>query len=239
MKKTLCVIFAMIFAFSMSLVISAEDSVNHEERINEIISNGTIVSVSDCEIEIVYEGDVLNNTRNLFNAPNGSVIQKEFSSCKIITNGEEETEKIYKKLSTSTRDASGTQTKDFEGGLAILYSTIYYSATDVNNLTYIWMTSATGGVTLLDNPTSVVGSLITFGQIGVTETGSFVQQIDEQNKGAVFSWTASPPSSFKKVLMEEMNKYTFVGCTYECTVRRGTADTTYLLSNAAFEMFGS
>lgn len=62
------------------------------------------------------------------------------------------------------------------------------------------------------------------------------EQVYEKDLGKVFSWTAYPPSSFQKVAMVEMNSLAWAGCVYNCTVRRGTADSTYTLANNAFSM---
>lgn len=238
MKKIICIVLSFVLVSSMTIFsyAQAESKSPAHDSIDEVIENGSIVSVTDFEIEIVYETEICNDKPSLYSNTDSSLVQKKVSSCKIVTDSTENTQNIYNELSLDTDKSSGTQSKEYTGALAILYSTIYYSATEINSVKYIWITSASGSVTLFDYPTSIIGSTATFGQVGFTVSDGFKEQVYEKDLGKVFSWTAYPPSSFQKVAMVEMNSLTWVGCAYNCTVRRGTADSTYTLANNAFSM---
>lgn len=104
----------------------------------------------------------------------------------------------------SGHDASGSITADL---------TIYYSRTSDSYASYVKLTSVSGGYTRSDRQVYVDDQSVTYGC-----SGRGVTQ-DDYYSPTSSSWSISVPSSW--VSVEVLTMATYVGATYELTLRRG------------------
>lgn len=231
MKKFIAIFLSVLVFSNVCLIANASDAKELSDY-DEFVLEGEITRVDDYEIEITLVKETVPSISAISHTlRNGGSVEKttEVSKCLIVTENKEETKELQTAINNAR--ASGTQNDSYEGGHAILYSTISYSTVSKNGLTYMYLTSANGRVTLLSNATQIIKNQVKLSQTGIPMSGSRLVQVETYNLPSSFNWSVTPPSDFVPVRADGFGDYTFVGCVFNCTVRRGTADTTYTLDN--------
>ena len=133
---------------------------------------------------------------------------------------------------TYSRGSGHKYEEEHDSSLSVkAYTTVYYTTSKQDILTYYSITSVQGGVDILDSWATISSQKLTIGQVG----SRTFDQIAYYNL-VHLSWSCIPPSTWLAVT--DGDGMGTVGCFYEITIRRPNGYTWNLeLSNNLFSNF--
>lgn len=133
---------------------------------------------------------------------------------------------------TYSRGSGHKYEEDSDSSLSVkAYTTVYYTTSKQDILTYYSITSVQGGVVILDSWVTVPNHKLTIGQVGSRCFDQIAYYPLTQS-----SWSCTPPSTWMAVT--DGDGMGTVGCFYELTIKRPNGYTWKLeLSNNLFSNF--
>ncbi len=230
MKKFLTILMSLILVLGTFAIQISAAEMPEVSRLSavEIFNRGEIIKINEDSIIIEYDR-VMNRNTSPFSLNNDETRQKD--SCMIVLDETMAAEDMIELLASTT----SSETDSYEGAAAILYSTINYKVTSKTGYDYIQLVSASGRVVKLDSRTTVTQNQVRLGTVGFGVNGDAVSVSQMYYYPNAYSWSVTAPSKFVPVAITAMNEATFVGCNYTCTLKRGTANIEYKLTNNAYE----